>query len=341
MYDIKEITNKQEWEDFLRKENFILMKQSYKNGELQKTMGEKYWIFGIYENNKLIGGSLIIGVHAKRGNFLLAPYGPIIKKDYKNVLKTFVKFLKVKAKKEGFDFLKFSPFIDETEENKNIYKETGFREAPIHILAETSWLLDLSPSEEELLKNMNKNHRNLINRCIREGVKVDFSTSKEALKDFNDMLDYTAEKHNFVRFSKKYIEQEFYSFEKDNEVGVLRAYLPDNKQVDASAIVYFYGNSAAYRHGASLVQNKKLPTSYLLQWEAIREAKKRGLKYYNFWGIAPENCSDSHPFKGITHFKKGFGGFQKDLLPAQDYVVTPKYWLNWLVETLRSRKRGF
>ncbi|EKE07067.1 MAG: hypothetical protein ACD_18C00199G0001, partial [uncultured bacterium] len=223
-------------------------------------MGENYWLIGVYENSELIAGSLIVSVHAKRGNFLLAPYGPIIRKDYKNVLKEFVEFLKNKAKKEGYDFLKFSPFIDETLENKNIYKEIGFRKAPIHILAETSWLLDLSFSEEDLLKNMNKNHRNLINRCLREGVKVIFSKDKIALDDFNNMLNYTAEKHNFVRFSRKYIEREFYSFEKDNEVTVLRSYLPNDKKVDASAVVYFYGNSAAYRHGASLVQNKKLPT---------------------------------------------------------------------------------
>ncbi|GAI33015.1 unnamed protein product, partial [marine sediment metagenome] len=28
------------------------------------------------------------------------------------------------------------------------------------------------------------------------------------------------------------------------------------------------------------------PASYLLQWEAIKEAKNRGCKLYNFWGIA-------------------------------------------------------
>jgi lipid II:glycine glycyltransferase (peptidoglycan interpeptide bridge formation enzyme) len=27
--------------------------------------------------------------------------------------------------------------------------------------------------------------------------------------------------------------------------------------------------------------------TYILQWEAICEAKKRGLKYYDFWGIMP------------------------------------------------------
>ncbi|MFA7244801.1 MAG: peptidoglycan bridge formation glycyltransferase FemA/FemB family protein [Candidatus Magasanikbacteria bacterium] len=341
MYDIKEITNKQEWEEFLSQEEYVLMKQSYKNGEFHKSMGENYWLIGIYENNILIGGSMIISVHARRGNFLLAPYGPIIRKDYQNVLTELMKFLKAKAEKEKYNFIKFSPFIDESEENKRIYQQVGFRKAPIHILAETSWLLDLSLSEEKLLFNMNKNHRNLINRCLREKVKITFSKEIQDLKEFNTLLDHTAKKHHFVRFSNNYLEKEFIAFEKDNEVSVIKAYLPEDQKIDAGAVVYFYGNSAAYRHGASLVKNKKLPTSYLVQWEAIKEAKRRGMKYYNFWGIAPDNASDKHPFKGITHFKKGFGGFQKNLLPAHDYIVSKKYWFNWIIETIRSKKRGF
>ena len=117
------------------------------------------------------------------------------------------------------------------------------------------------------------------------------------------------------------------------------AYLPDSS-LDSSAIIMYYGSMAAYRHGASLNINKKLPTSYLLQWEAICEAKKRGIKYYNFWGIAPEN-SPKHPFHGITHFKKGFGGYSRELMHCHDLPITNKYYINWFVESIRRIKRGF
>ena len=76
-------------------------------------------------------------------------------------------------------------------------------------------------------------------------------------------------------------------------------------------------------------------------WESIKEAKNRGMKYYNFWGIAPDKARKNHPFYGITHFKKGFGGYKKELLPAQDLPVSVKYWFNWVIETFRSIKRGF
>ena len=65
------------------------------------------------------------------------------------------------------------------------------------------------------------------------------------------------------------------------------------------------------------------------------------MRWYNFWGVEPKDASASHPFSGIGHFKRGFGGFQEDLLHCQDLPITKKYWVNWIVETIRKRKRGF
>jgi len=313
MYEIKQIQNKSEWEQFLQKQEFTPMTQSWKYGEFYKTQGEKFWCFGVYEYENLIAGAMVLSVHARRGNFLFVPYGPIITKDKKHVLQMITGRLKKLAEEKGYSFIRVSPFEDLVEET--IYKEAGYRKAPIHILAETTWLLDLRADEKEMLMTMNKNHRNLIHRCQREGVRVLVSTHSKHLHDFNTLHDITAKRHHFVRFSDEYVAREFQAFDDDKEVLVLRAYLPalntshseagePDGTLDSSAVVYYYSNMAAYRHGASLMQDKKLPTSYLLQWTAIQEAKKRGIRYYNFWGIAPEDAPKNHPFKGITHFKK-------------------------------------
>lgn len=338
--EIKEIENKEEWEQFVLKQPDTLFVQSFHYGEFYHKIGESYWIFGLYEHNILIGGALVVSVHAKRGNFLYVPYGPIINLSNNSSLQILVDFLKKFAKENKYDFVRVSPFVDNNEHNKEIFESVGFENAPIHVLAETTWILDLQPTEEELLSKMNKNHRNLINRCQREGVIIKKMTDEKALEEFNNLHDITAQRHSFHRFSKEYITKEFSSFIDNNQTIILNGYLKDG-QLDSSAIIMLYGNMAAYRHGASLNLIKQIPTSYLLQWEAIKEAKNRGLKYYNFWGIAPENASLDHPFKGITHFKRGFGGFQRDLLPCQDLPISWRYKINWLVETLRSKRRGF
>lgn len=338
---IKLIENKQEWEEFVSQQPYTLFVQSCHYGEFYEAMGEQSWIFGIYEKGELIGGSLVVSVHAKRGSFLYLPYGPILPLDKKSEsLAEFTVFLKQFARKSKYDFIRVSPFLNDDEQNRGAFKSAGFRPAPMHILAETTWLLDLAPAYHDLLMNMNKNHRNLLHRCERGGVRVEKFNYASALNDFNKLHDLTSRRHKFHRFSDEYVTKEFNAFAPYEQALVLHGYLPDSS-LDSSAIIIYYGNMAAYRHGASLNLDKKIPTSYLLQWEAIREAKKRGLRWYNFWGIAPDNAPTNHPFNGITHFKKGFGGAQKNLLHCQDLPINKKYWINWLVETFRREKRGF
>ncbi|MEK7143873.1 MAG: peptidoglycan bridge formation glycyltransferase FemA/FemB family protein, partial [Patescibacteria group bacterium] len=77
----------------------------------------------------------------------------------------------------------------------------------------------------------------------------------------------------------------------------------------------------------------------LLQWEAIKEAKNRGCRFYNFWGIAPEN-NPKHPWAGLTLFKKGFGGFSEEYIPAHDFVIKYSYWFVCLIEKIRKIRRG-
>lgn len=340
MYNIQKITDKNIWETFVKSMEYTPMTQAWQYGEFYNHIKEKHWVFGIYKGDTLVGGALVLSVHAKRGNFLFIPYGPLMATDDTQALGDLFTHIRRHAKREGYSFIRVSPFVDDTESNQNIYKELGFRHAPLHMLAETTWMLPLQDKhEDDMMMDMNKNHRNLIRRCMRDGVRVETHKDKKQLEKFNSLHDVTAKRHKFTRFSDEYVAEEFNAFAPD-EVLVLHAYLPED-ELDASAVVYFYGDMAAYRHGASLMQNKKLPSSYLLQWTAITEAKKRGIKYYNFWGIAPDDAPKSHPFKGITHFKKGFGGFQKDLLPAQDLVVSNKYYVNWIIETIRRKKRGF
>ena len=117
------------------------------------------------------------------------------------------------------------------------------------------------------------------------------------------------------------------------------------EKIVSGAIVIFWQNMAFYHHGAS-VSGQKVPVSYLLQWEAIKEAKKRGCQFYNFWGIAPdvkekEDVARSrHPWAGLSLFKMGFGGYRKEYVKTQDLPLSVKYIFNYLIEKARKAKRG-
>jgi len=337
-YTVETIKQSEDWDAFVKKQQYTPFVQSPSYGSFYASLGEKQILLGVYVGQTLVGGCQVVSVHAKRGNFLYLPYGPIAEPaDFPVVLRELTDYLRNNFKQ--YHFIRVSPFIDDTPEHKRLFSDLGYKDAPTHVLAETTWLLALQ-SEDQMLADMKKNHRNLIRRCQRELVRVDVRTDNDALAAFNELHDITARRHRFRRFSRQYIEKEFHAFAAIDQASVYLGYLPDGR-LDSAAIIMTYGNMAAYRHGASLGLDKKLPTSYLVQWDALCRARKNGVSWYNFWGIAPEGSAKTHPFFGITHFKKGFGGMQKNLLHCQDLPLSHFYALNWSVETFRNAIRGF
>lgn len=331
------------WDAFVSKQPYTIFVQSSRYGNFYESLGEKSLILGLYDDARLIGGGLVVSTHAKRGTFLYVPYGPLLPSDDNqraSAFAAFAEYLKKIAHTRGFDSVRVSPFLDDTAEHREMFKKADFRPAPLHVLAENTWLLDITPSLDAIIGGMNKNHRNLIRRCEREGVRIETHADPAVLSRLSALFDETEKRHKFHRFSDSYIEKEFTAFTDHGESLIYEAYLP-NGTLDASAIIMFYGSMACYRHSASLNLDKRLPTSYLIQWRVIQDAKIRGMKWYNFWGVAPSGASRRHPFMGITHFKKGFGGMQKDLMHCQDMPLNSRYWFSWAIETARRLKRGF
>lgn len=76
----------------------------------------------------------------------------------------------------------------------------------------------------------------------------------------------------------------------------------------AAGIYVFYNLVGLYYYGASTSdpEIRKHMAPYLLQWEAIREAKSRGCIIYDFLGIAPPDDME-HPLMGVSSFKEKFG----------------------------------
>jgi len=340
---IEEITNKIQWEDFTEKNKETSFLQSWNWGEFNKVTGEKIWRIGIFEDNNLEAVSLVLKVKARRGSFLFVPYGPVYPDNLdinqkEKVLRELTVFLKDLAKKEKVVFIRISSPLEKNEENLEIFKKIGFRDAPIHMMhPEITWLLDITKSEEEIMKGMRKTHRNLIRRAEKEGVEILQGTDEEDVKIFYDIHMETVKRHKFIPFSFNYIKSEIEIFRKDDQISVFSAKY-DNKRI-SSAIIVFYKDQAFYHHGSSRSEYNKIPASYLALWKGILEAKKRGIKTFNFYGIVEDK--PKHPWYGLSQFKKGFGGYKKELVHCQDLPLSKKYLITYMVETIRKIKRGY
>lgn len=347
--EIKEIKIKDIWEDFLLGCGEKTFLNSWNWGEFNKMMGNKIWRLGIFENNNLISLALIIKITAKRGTFLFLPHGPNIKKqginDKKQILKILLDELKKIAKEEGASFIRISPIWERNNENLRMFQGLGFRNAPMHMHPELTWELDITLPEEELLMRMRKTTRYLIRQAQKnKDIEVIQSQKVEDIKKFNDLYRETVDRQQFAPFSLNFLKNEFSAFNKDAEITIFLGKY--KKEIISSGIFIFWQGIGFYHQGASSLKYPKIPVSYLLQWEAIREAKRRGCKKYNFWGIAPLTSDfklqkPNHPWAGLTLFKIGFGGYEKDYVNTQDLPISFKYWLTYIFETVRKQKRGF
>lgn len=348
--DIKEINNKEIWENFLWQCAEKTFLQSWDWGEFNIAMGSKIWRFGAYYEEKLIGVAQVLKISARRGTFLFIPHGPVLiegldAKDKKEILKLLMFQIEDIAKQENASFVRIAPIFERNKQNINVFEDLNFRLAPIHMHPEVTWDLNITPSEEEILAGMRKTTRYLIRQAEKNpDIEIIQSNNKEDLKLFWPVYCATAKRHHFVLFSQKYLEREFDIFLKDNEI--LLFLVKFKGEVVSAAIFIFWQDMCFYHHSGSLSKYNKIPVSYLLQWEAIKEAKSRGCRTYNFWGIAPEikNETDAaksrHPWAGLSLFKMGFGGQKREYVKTQDFIFSQKYWINYIIEKIRKFKRN-
>jgi lipid II:glycine glycyltransferase (peptidoglycan interpeptide bridge formation enzyme) len=334
---IKNIENKKEWESFVLSENEANFLQSWAWGEFHQALGKTIFRTGFYEKNRLVGVMLSVIEPARRGRYLTIPGGPIIDWQNKDLVNIFAQQIKQIAKENNCVFIRVRPQLKSDEFSKNLFKSLGFAKAPMHLHAELTSQLNIARSEEELMIQMRKTTRYEIKKAVRENVKITTSVDEKDIKKFYDLQIETAKRQKFVPFSYKFLHEQFKIFAENKNALLYKATF--ESKLLAQAFVIFYGKEAVYHYGASTDEGRRHPGAYLIQWEAIKEAKKRGITRYNFWGVAPENDTN-HRFSGLSLFKRGFGGQDFEYLHAQDLIVNyPRYLMNFLIEALRKTIR--
>jgi len=343
--DFIDITDEATWTAFQSKHNNLTFLQTWEWGEMQRRLGYDILRRGITEHGRLVSTVLVVKVRAKRGAMLFVPQGPTFERGagretMGSHLKLITDSLVAIAQKENYAFIRIAPILNDVEENRNLFLSLGYRTAPIYMHAERVWSVNLTPAEDVLLANMRKTTRYLIRRAPKDGVSIVTRVNKEALNDFWSVYEETARRERFVPFSRSYLRNEYEVFARTGNVFWLFGFVGSQKKPSdclAAAMVIFTKNTGFYHQGASL--HSKEPVAYLMQWEAMREAKKRGCLSYNFWGILEKGRSPS-AWQGLTLFKQGFGGFQTDYVSTQDYIVSPHYWYSYLYEQYLMLRRG-
>ena len=73
----------------------------------------------------------------------------------------------------------------------------------------------------------------------------------------------------------------------------------------------------------------------------MREARARGARRHDLWGVAPPQAGPDHPWHGVGLFKKGFGGREVTWAGSWEIVIDPLiYRLRSATARLRRTSRG-
>ena len=107
----------------------------------------------------------------------------------------------------------------------------------------------------------------------------------------------------------------------------------------AASLVYDYDGVRYCVHAAADYEHRKLSVGAILLIQRIIDAKRNGMKEFDFWGITTSR-DKRHPWYGFTQFKKSFGGVQKDYARTWDLPIKKsQYQLYKIIRQLNRARR--
>jgi lipid II:glycine glycyltransferase (peptidoglycan interpeptide bridge formation enzyme) len=275
---------------------------------------------------------------AARLSILYSPKGPLLDWSNEALRNRVLNDLQTFAKKQGAIFLKMDPDVvlgtgvpqaenDLIEKSGQVLmtdlKRRGWGYSSDQIQFKNTVLMDLNPSEEQLLAQMKQKTRYNIRLAEKKGVVLRVGNPNDFGMLYR-MYAETSMRDGFVIRDEAYYKTVWNSFMKSGEPACEPLIADVNGEPVAAIFVFYFAGRAYYVYGMSRdVHREKMPT-YLLQWDAMKRAKLKGCTVYDLWG-APDVFDESDSMWSVYRFKEGLGGKVVRTLGAWDFAPNP-FW---------------
>lgn len=300
-------------------------------GKLQASSNKIVQYFTIMQDAEPVGCGLGIVYTAPGGlRFLYCPYGPTMVNWDEEVLADLRIFFRNIAAKHNCTFVRLDPNgVKHTSVKKPIPDKIA-RTASLQPRAE--WILDISPSQDDLWMGMHKHARYNVRLAERAEAKTTLYKPSEApLDTFYGLMKTTGDRDSFGIFDKEYYRAYLKTL-KDDEGFMIVTTIEDKPA--AAGLFVLYDGQAHYVFAGSSDEFRKIAPAYTVIWTAIQESKKRGCTLFNFGGVT--DTVKGHDLGGVTGFKKRFGGYRIEHPNPYDFVYKPlHYRLFKLYKTFR------
>jgi lipid II:glycine glycyltransferase (peptidoglycan interpeptide bridge formation enzyme) len=305
---------------------------------------------------------------AARLNILYIPKGPLLDWTDEPLRERVLDDLQSFAKQQGAIFLKIDPDAvlgtgvpgseAATEDNggqavMSALQRRGWLFSPDQIQFRNTVLVDLSPSEDEILARMKQKTRYNIRLAARKGVMVRVGNQND-LPMLYKMYAETSQRDGFVIRDEGYYQTVWQMFmgptivnrksvNRKSSIPWAEPLIAEVAGEPVAAIfVFYFAGRAYYLYGMSGEAHREKMPNYLLQWEAICRAKAAGCNVYDLWG-APDEFHEGDSMWGVFRFKQGLGGEVVRTLGAWDHTPRPLWYKMYsqviprILDVMRSR----
>ena len=336
--------DKGRYNEFLFNSKYKDILQSWEWGEVKSKFKWRAERLGFFKNSQLVGTVQILERKLPFGfSLFYAPRGPVI--DWqdlglvKEIIPALIHNFKQKSENKKVLFLRLEPPAERNEALPAILKGCGLKEYFKTVQPPSTLLIDLTLSEDGLIKKFRRTARNLIHRSEKEGISLEVLTDGEvtspALKGFYNFYRLTGKRFSFPLRPYK----QFSILAKEMAESGIRLYIAKIRGlVLAYGIVLFCKDRAAYIWGGT-GRHKEYSKffNYGYIWEMLKDLKKAGLKTFDFWGLGPEK-EENHPWRGFTLFKTAFDGSRFDYVGAFDLPTSKFYPLFRFIDKIMTPK---
>ncbi len=232
--------------------------------------------------------------------------------------------LKTLGQKHNLIFIKLEPNVLKDEKLIKVLKNNDAVPGK-RFFTPTSFWLDLTKTEEELLASFSSKTRYNIRLAQKKGVEVFEDNSSEAFAKYLELMRETVKRDKFYAHSARY-HTLMWEHLKNKIAHLLVAKF--NGEIITAWILFQDKSFLYYPFGASTHKYKNVMANNLMMWEAIKLGKKLKLKIFDLWG--------REEGKGFTKFKEGYNPQVVEFIGSWDLVINkPLYYLYRLLEKTR------
>ena len=288
--------------------------QSWEWGDFREKMGVKIIRLGIFKGNKLVETSQI-SIHDIPHTKYKIGYLPKGQVPSKKMLEEIYDI----GQKNGCIFIKLEPnIINESSGFSVLGSKFNIVVSSHPLFTKYTFLLDLTKSEEELLKEMKEKTRYNTRLAERKGVRIIKSNDFET---YWKLMDETTKRQQFFAHAKKYHQT---MWETLNKTGIAHLFLAKFGDMTLTAwIVFLFNNVLYYPYGASSQEKRELMASNLMMWEVIKWGKINDAKTFDMWGAMGPNPDKTDPWYGFHRFKEGYNPSLVEFAGSYDLVINP------------------